>query len=451
MALTEVGMMRYQVGRSLQEIGRFIRLTARDLKSPTTRMLRRKLRTLVAYHIPRMTVSAALFPFSLVAVVVIRLLRPVVVVRISALNASRIGHLSFDPEMSAAEKELGVWLPRQPVFDVWYAWRGSYPIANHQMLAMWRRSLRVWPTWLWQRIDSVSRLVPGGAAHVVPIRKNYRGLPDHQQGDPFRALQRTRPHVSFTDDEAREARRQLEVAGCDPSARHVCVLVRDPSYQRSVVPGDHSAHDFRDSNISKFVPAMQWIADQGVIVYRMGAVVRQPLTPTVPSIVDYASRGMRSELLDVWLAATCEFFVSTATGLDGVANAFRRTRVFADLSQLNSLNLSFDTLSIPKLLFTESDGRLLTLRESVHAGALTFVDTTQLTSRGLGLRGNSPEEIVSVVREAHERRTGTWETRPDEDDLHQRMLAALPESMKMGRVIGRVGYEFLRANQWWLD
>jgi len=196
---------------------------------------------------------------------------------------------------------------------------------------------------------------------------------------------------------------------------------------------------------------MQWIADQGVIVYRMGAVVREPLTPTVPSIVDYASRGMRSELLDVWLAATCEFFVSTATGLDGVANAFRRTRVFADLSQLNSLNLSFDTLSIPKLLFTESDGRLLTLRESVHAGALTFVDTTQLTSRGLGLRGNSPEEIVAVVREAYERRTGTWETRSDEDDLHQRMLAALPESMKMGQVIGRVGYEFLRANQWWLD
>jgi putative glycosyltransferase (TIGR04372 family) len=444
-------MVRYQIGRRVHHIGRFVRLNARDLRSMDAAMLRRKLRTLFVHHLRNRAVSTALLPLTVPVALAMRILRPVVVVRIGSINASRIGHLSMDPEMSAAEKEIGIWLPRRPVFDVWFTWRGAYPVANHQMLAMWRRSLRVWPAWLWRRIDTVSRLLPGGAAHVVPVRKGLPGLPDHLQADAFGAMQRTRPHVAFTDEEQSEARRQLEAAGQDPGARHVCLLVRDPVYQRLAVPGDHSNNDFRDSDVAKFVPAMRWLADQGVVVYRMGVVVRDPLGDVHPRIVDYATNGMRSDLLDIWLSATCEFFVSTGTGIDGVANAFRRTRVFADLGQLIGLNLSFDTLSIPKMLRSESDGHLLTLRESVAAGALTFVDTVDLTRRGLGLRANTPEEILAVVREAHERRSGTWVPRPDEDDLQHRMLAALPESMAVGGVIGRVGYEFLRDNPWWLD
>lgn len=446
-----MGMVRYQIGRRLHHIGRFVRLNARDLRSMDAAMLRRKLSTLWRYHVPGRLLSLALLPLALSIVVGIRLLRPFVAVRISSLNASRIGHLALDPEMCLSEKEVGIWLPKTPVFDIWYVWTGPFPVANSQMLAMWRRSLRVWPAWLWRRVDHTSRLLPGGSSHVVPVRKGIAGLPDHQQGDAFGAMRRTRPHVLFSDEEVREARRQLEAAGHDPGARHVCVLVRDPAYLIAVAPGENSGHNFRDSQVAKFVPAMRWLADRGLVVYRMGAVVREPLGVAHPGLVDYATNGMRSELLDIWLSATCEFFVSTATGLDSVAQLFRRTRVLADLGQLIGLNLSFDTLSIPKLLCSESDGRLLTLRESVAAGALSFVDTIDLTRRGLGLRANTPEEILAVVREAHERRTGTWEPRPDEDDLQRRLLAALPESMKAGGVIGRVGDQFLRDNRWWLD
>jgi putative glycosyltransferase (TIGR04372 family) len=446
-----MGMVRYQVGRRLHHLGRFVRLNARDLRSMNAAMLRRKLRTLITHHLRSRAASTVLLPLTVTVALSLRLLRPIVVVRLGSINASRIGHLALDPEMSASEKEIGTWLPRRPVLDIWYVWRGSYPVANSRLLAMWRRSLRVWPSWLWRRVDDVSRLLPGGGTHTVPFRKGIPGFPDHQQGDAFGAMRRTRPHLAFTDDEVRAAHRELEMAGRDPLARHVCVLVRDPAYQRVVVPGDHSNNDFRDSELAKFLPAMRWLADQGIVVYRMGAVVREPLGEGHLGVVDYATCGMRSELLDVWLAATCEFFLSTATGLDTVAIAFRRDRVFADLGQLMSLCLTYPGLSIPKLLRSESDGRLLTLRESIAVGALTFVDTVDLTRRGLGLRANTPEEIAAVVREAYERRTGTWVPRSDEDDLQRRLLAALPESMKVGGVIGRVGYEFLRDNPWWLD
>lgn len=446
-----MGMAQYQIGKSVRLLGQFIRLNLRDFQSMNTAMFQRKLRTLIVRHLRNHIVTMALLPFSCLVALVLRLLRPLVIVRIGTINASRIGHLSMDPEMSASEKEIGVWLPRQPVFDIWYVWRGSYPVANQQMLAMWRRSLRVWPAWLWRRIDAASRFLPGGSAHVVPYRKGLKGVPDHLQADAYGAMRRTRPHVAFTNDEIREAQRQLEIAGQDSTARHVCFLVRDSAYLHSTVPGDHSAHDFRDSDIAKFFPAMHWLAEQGVVVFRMGAVVRDALTESHPLIVDYATNGMRSELLDIWLSATCEFFVSTATGIDGVANLFRRKRVLADLGQLTGFSLSFDTLSIPKLLYSESECRPLTLRESVGIGALSFVDTADFTSRKLELRGNTPDEIVAIVREAFERQNDMWLRRPDEDELQARFLDALPDSMKVGGVYGRVGYEFLRDNSWWLD
>ena len=443
--------VRYQVGRRLHHLGRFIRLNARDLRHLDAAMLRRKVRTLVVHHLRSRAASLLLLPVTLSIALGMRVLRPVVVVRLGAINAARIGHLAVDPEMCAAEKEVGVWLPRRPVFDAWYVWRGAYPVANGQMLAMWRRSLRVWPSWLWRRVDDISRLLPGATAHVVPFRKGSESLPDHHQGDPFQAMRRTQPHVSFTAAEAAEARRQVEVAGLDPDAPHVCVLVRDPVYQRAVVAGDHANNDFRDSDVAKFVPAMRWLADQGATVYRMGARVESALPAAHPRVVDYATNGMRTDLLDIWLAATCRIFLSTGAGLDSVATVFRRQRVFADLAQLIGLNLTLGALSIPKLLRSDADGRLLTLRESVAAGALSFVDSVHLTQRGLSLRPNTPDEILEVVREGYERTMGTWQPRPDEDELQRRMVAALPAMMTVGGVTGRVGHEFLRANPWWLD
>ena len=66
---------------------------------------------------------------------------------------------------------------------------------------------------------------------------------------------------------------------------------------------------------------MRWLADQGATVYRMGARVESALPAAHPRVVDYATNGMRTDLLDIWLAATCRIFLSTGAGLDSVATA----------------------------------------------------------------------------------------------------------------------------------
>ena len=41
-------------------------------------------------------------------------------------------------------------------------------------------------------------------------------------------------------------------------------------------------------------------------------------------IIDYANSALKSDFLDVWLMSKCEFCISTSTGFDRVATAFRK-------------------------------------------------------------------------------------------------------------------------------
>ena len=46
---------------------------------------------------------------------------------------------------------------------------------------------------------------------------------------------------------------------------------------------------------------MEWLADQGVWVLRMGKIMERPIPTEHPRIVDYAFEPNKSDFLDIWL------------------------------------------------------------------------------------------------------------------------------------------------------
>ena len=73
-------------------------------------------------------------------------------------------------------------------------------------------------------------------------------------------------------------------------------------------------HDYRDSEISTYVEAAEVLAEMGYTVFRMGALVKETLVSKHPRVIDYATNGMRTEFLDVFLGAYCAFCISTGSG-----------------------------------------------------------------------------------------------------------------------------------------
>ena len=80
----------------------------------------------------------AVIPFAIPVVLVIRLLRPLIIIRFGQLRSDRIGHFVGNTEMYLCERDVGIYDPR--TFDVFYC---SSHICNHKLKEMWGRHLHI--------------------------------------------------------------------------------------------------------------------------------------------------------------------------------------------------------------------------------------------------------------------------------------------------------------------
>jgi putative glycosyltransferase (TIGR04372 family) len=361
-----------------------------------------------------------------------------------------LGHLLIDVEMATAECECMINTNHPRTVDLWYPWHAGQATANAQLLRMWRRSLHVLPAILLEGAAHVNGLVPGGNAHKVPYRKGHGRLNNFH--DVHGALRRTQPHLSFTVEERKESVDALWRLGIDDSARVVCVHVRTARYLTTRMGSTNSAsHDFRDADIGGYRTAILWLADEGYTVVRMGTEVEEPLGIEHSNVVDYATSGGRTELLDLYLPSIAEFFVGVLSGPSHVAQLFRRPLLLTNLIPVSRMMLSMDDfMFIPKRVVS-SDGEPLPLRELVRSGVFEFDDSSQYTEHGLVVVDNTSEELTEACREMAMRRQGIWVDDAADVAAQERFLSMLPGYLLEGRGSGRIASSYLRSNQWFID
>lgn len=70
----------------------------------------------------------------------------------------------------------------------------------------------------------------------------------------------------------------------------------------------------------------------------MGSAVSKVFKVDNPKIIDYATNGMRSDFMDIYLAAKCLFCISTGLGFDAVPTVFRRPVVYVNHTPVGYLH-----------------------------------------------------------------------------------------------------------------
>ena len=101
-----------------------------------------------------------LAPIVVPAVILVRLMRPLILVRFGQLSTSRIGHFALDTEKYLCERDTAI--DRQRTWDFFFH---TTPVSNHQLKKLWNRVLRV--SWIFRYLDTFNRTIPGGEFHVV--------------------------------------------------------------------------------------------------------------------------------------------------------------------------------------------------------------------------------------------------------------------------------------------
>jgi putative glycosyltransferase (TIGR04372 family) len=132
----------------------------------------------------------------------------------------------------------------------------------------------------------------------------------------------------------------------------------------------------------------------------MGAKVSKPIITNNKKIIDYATIGIRNEFLDIFLAAHCEFGITTNTGFEALIEMFHKPLVIvslAPIAQVKSANKKH--LSIFKHHLNIKSQKNLNLSEIFQLDLANALDSKIYETKGISLIENSPEEIKEATIE----------------------------------------------------
>ncbi len=342
-------------------------------------------------------------------VLLIRALRPLALIRLGVIRSDRIGHFVADGAEQVAR------LQQQPENTIDLFWLGG--ICNTQWERMIRRTLPV-HSWV-KYVDWWNRTLPGGSSHERPSSFT-------QSRDKEGLYARYDVKIPFLPTETEEALSWLRSKGWTDSEPFVCILVRDNEFLAndplqgngtSSTYAGWSHHDYRNSDIDTYIPAIQWLAEQGVWVIRMGKIMGKPLPTGMDHVVDFAFDPDKSDLLDIWLFANCTGCISTATGPDMIPLVYGRPLLFVNAMPLGGFWSFANAIWVPNPLRWRDSRQPLSIQEHLQN---SFSHSSEYAAAGIEVIDMTPEEITLAVREFWQRCNGIWtETARDEQLQHR--------------------------------
>ena len=256
-----------------------------------------------------------------IVLVVLRLLKPILAIELMIVAFHRFGHLALEPEVMLCRidrttKNLTSVGCFPKTVRLW-SFGPAKSQSNRFLAGKWKEVLAVPPSWCIDALIRTGEKFPR-LQLVAPILSVH---------GPANALDHSPPHLTFSDEERRSGRAGLEQLGLDSSQPFVCLIVRDGGHYKSLGEIESPNMEMFNFDIDDFEMAAAALVARGYQVVRMGAGAEKPLSKQIVGVFDYSLSNHRSEFLDIYFAASCEFALSTQTGPDEtILNKFSARR-----------------------------------------------------------------------------------------------------------------------------
>jgi hypothetical protein len=332
-------------------------------------------------------VKSLIWVFALVILVVLKCCQPLVRIQLCVVGFHRYGHLALEPEIFLAEQEIikETGASSRRVINIW----SLGPVAkqsNRYLASKWKQELFVFPSWLVSSLHSVGSFFP-----ILKLSEPKLSVTGSMNG-----LDQTASHVSLKAEELEEGKKRLVEIGINPDKPYVCLIVRDGGHYKSKGEIESAGYEFLNFDINNFSGVAEALIESGIQVIRMGSGSERPFTSKPDGVIDYALSRNRSEFLDVFIAATCEFAVSTQTGPDAVCMLFRRPVLYVDVTSYCQFffGSKLATWSPARL---HKEGEILNLSEIVNSEIAWFKDPNSFSMNGISQQKSSNDELKELV------------------------------------------------------
>ena len=332
-----------------------------------------------------------LLPFALGFIGLIVLVRPFVVIKFFKVNPWRIGHLLVEVEVARLNALEASNTKKH--FVIYYV--PERRVANQYALEIWRRELpTVSQSWGWTLYTIASKF------RTLPLTLPITTI------DHLNLFQKYPSTFMFNENEEKLGEDFLNSINC-ANKKFVCLMVRDSAYLETI--RKHKSFEFykyRDSNIDTYILAAEALAAKGYTVFRMGQIVKDPFRTSHPNIIDYATNGMRTEFLDLYLGSKCRFCISTGTGFDFIPYIFRRPVMYVNIIAFDEALISRPFLVYPKTYRSLETQKNLDLQELLTRNIVHINHAPELDDFDITICDLSAEEILEASLEMAERVEG---------------------------------------------
>jgi putative glycosyltransferase (TIGR04372 family) len=357
-------------------------------------------------------------------------------------RTDRIGHLVGEIDCVLKEDRLK---PRRAGRAILLAPRDR--VANRHVLKYWSKYLTVIDSpMLCRMLEPVVEL--GFARYRDDMSQYFTAIEETAKyNEIFSAWGERAPLLELAAEDVERGEAALRQMGLAEDTRFVCFHSRDAGYS----PEDEHWHSYRNASIESYLPAMTALHEHGLYGMRMGDPTMLAM-PATEGQIDYARSPLRSDWLDVFLCARCEFFLGSSSGLYLISTAFGRPSALANLAPMSSaLGGGPRELGIPKLLWHETEGRLLSFPEIFSSPVANYRFADQYAAAGIRAPENDPQDIKALALEMLDRTRGVAEYDAD-DKVRQAKFRALfrPGHYGYGSAAS-VGRDFLRRYSHLLD
>jgi putative glycosyltransferase (TIGR04372 family) len=318
-------------------------------------------------------------------------------VRTFISNQSLFGHLALEPEkylsakdISSPMSEIGFKEKKLPseifcftapihkarfTLDLWTFGKKNSQ-ANSALVKMWKRKLLVVPSFI------VDLLLKANQRFANPPIVDYRfsTLLSAEKN-----IDSTRSHLEFSNDEIEKGGKLLLDLGIPTGAPYICIVSRE---------GGNGESQLRNRSINDFSEMNTEFARRGYAVVRLGGAGSSRLEHTNKQIIDYANSKYKSAEGDIFLAANCKFMVSTMTGPDALALAFRKRVLLLDVPHYGLVFSGTELVTwVPAVL--KRDKERLSLQKVFECGAGWYWNDSHFDDAGLQVFKSSPTEIAT--------------------------------------------------------
>ena len=323
------------------------------------------------------------------------LISKLILIRFAEIPTNRLGHFAMEVDLYMTNKKL----QNTKTIDIFCLQFQDNFVSNHKLLNEFKKYILVLPRILILPLILNAKHYKFFSSQTFPLTKT-------KDRDLENIIDKTPVNLTLSNEDIKIGEEFLsKVSNGNKNIKFVVMIIRDSSYLNNhfnvvnkMNAKDWSYHNYRDGNIDDYLPACEELTKLGYYVFRMGQVVSKKMDTKNPMIIDYASNGMRTELLDIFLASKCEFCISNGTGYDSLPMIFRKPIIFSNYAPVASVpTYSKKYLITFRHHYSKKLNRRLNLKEIFDEKSAHMFEG--FTNNDLILQDNTPLELKEAILE----------------------------------------------------